>query len=220
MPLLFACGAEDQEAVSDFNLHETMPFEGERSWEFISTDDELGWAMIAELRGLDETFTDRDVYLVDYKADCRTEGIDCEEGEILRTIAWSSDAANGVQLHAFMQGPANITYDPPIEVMPASMGTSTPVETVTDGFSWTSTLIGFEHCPTRMPQNWGAGCAHFVLEDGDGDSWSNEGLAGDYWAIAGQGIVAIQLEGSEHLWELSGAQCDDSDTCEQTTTSE
>ncbi len=207
-------------------MYEMFPFDGIRTWEFVNTDEELSYSMIATMREQDpEAKEPKDGvprYTIDYAKHCRGADPDCYEGEIMRTITWSSDLTEGVRIHDYEDTNGLIEFGTAIQLAPSEMERDDVEETKTDGYTWTSTLIGAENCPVRMNVDW-EDCMHLVLDDGDGDDTTNTGLVGDYWAIAGFNVVAILLTadittGPEDeewgQWELTDHECEPLEDCD------
>ena len=193
---------------------DAFPFDGNRTWEFINTDDTVSYKLVAETREVKpDDSADYSVYTVDYSVDCVAADATCEQGELLRSIGWSSDAQNGVMIHSFENQNFGVDYEPPIWLSDSDARVGVPLTTMTDGFEWTATLEGFEHCPVWLNADWGPNCAHFSLDDGDMTGGVNHGLTGHYWAIDGQGVVAIQLDGEAGMWQLSESNCYPEEAC-------
>ena len=76
----------------------------------------------------------------------------------------------------------------------------------------TATFVGFEACPVRLNVDWRE-CVHITLEDDDADPITNGDVTGDYWAIVGQNIIALQLTTDVNQWQLSKIACEPLDTC-------
>ena len=213
LPLLAACGSPQEPESAPTPVWDNFPFDGSRTWEFVNTDATVPYKLVAHSDGIpDEAFEGHNVYPVTYSTDCVTG--DCED-ELLRTIWWSSDIVDGVLIHAYEEGSWSPTYEPPLRLSPPDSTFDTPIETITDGFEWTSRLEAFEHCPVHMNTDWGPDCARFVVEDGDDEAWTNEGLTGTWWAIKGVGVVAFELEGETGRWQLSGFECEPTEDDEE-----
>jgi len=214
--LLAGCAPPDNYEFSGTIVWDLFPFDGNRTWEFINTDETVTYKLKAQTRPGDPDSELSDlynIYRVDYMTNCVASDPSCVEDEIIRTVGWSSDVQNGVLIHSFQQDSWDVVYDPPIQVSAPEMLVDETLTTVTDGFNWTSTLVGFEHCPVHMNVDWGPNCGHFTLDDGDGDELSNFGLSGDYWAIKGQNVVSLLLLGETGDWQLSESSCEPDEEC-------
>lgn len=224
LPLLVlaaGCGPQDNIATSGEELWQHFPFDGVRTWEYISTDLSLSYKLIGQMREEDpdsEVNAEHNVYHIDYSTDCVAADPECVDGEVIRTVAISSDY-DGVWIHTFAQGSATVTFDPPLVVAPDEVKVGEVVETTTDGIKWNSVLVGFEPCDgfVRMQGESfkASNCsAHLTLSDGDNNPDTNYGLAGDYWVARGLGIVGISLDGDDGaIWGLSKMICEPDDDC-------
>ena len=196
-------------------MYELFPFDGIRTWEFISTDEELAYSLVGTMREQDpDAKVPKDgatLYTIDYTKNCRGADAGCTTGEVLRSITWSSHIEEGVRIHDFEDANGLVEYNPPIVVATAKMERDDVAETKADGYTWSSTLKATEACSVQMNVDW-PDCVHFTLDDGDGDDTTNPGLVGDYWAIAGFNVVTFQLvsdivivdEEEVGQWELVG----------------
>jgi hypothetical protein len=214
--LAIGCTPDDQYQLGGLTMYDLFPFDGNRTWEFINEDKAVTWWLRAETREedpIDDLVEGHTVYHVDYTKYCRGEDENCTEGDLVRSIGWSSDVNDGVLIHSFTQGPAELTYDPPLQVAGREMNVGDVSETTTDGYNFTSTLVAMEFCPVEINNDWGPNCAHFRIEDGDTDPVSNQGLVGDYWAVKGLNVVAIDLEGDFGAWGLQTHECTPDEDC-------
>jgi len=207
-------------------MYEYFPFDGIRTWEFISTDEDLPHTMVATMREPDpDAKAPKDginLYTIDYSKHCRGADGSCIEGDLIRTITWSSDLEDGVRIHDYEDATTGlIEFNPPILIAPEKMERDETAVTDTGGFTWTSTLIATETCPVHMNVDW-TDCIHFSLDDGDGDINTNPGLVGDYWAIVGYNVVAVELAAEVSMvdgeevgqWQLSDHDCEPLEECD------
>ena len=207
-------------SVGGEGLWQHFPFDGSRTWEYISTDTDLSYKLVGKMRAEDpdpEVSEDYNIYHIDYSTKCVSADPDCIDDEIVRTLGISSDVTNGTLLHNFSQGSADLTFDPPLVIAPKESKVGEAVATATDGTTWNATLIGFEPCDNVVRMQGDdfaiANCsAHLLLEDADTNPDTNYGIAGDYWVAKGLGIAGISLEGDdEHVWGLSKLTCEETD---------
>ncbi len=209
-----ACDKENPYTFSGTDMYELFPFDGDvRTWEYINVDESLSYRLVAKTRIEDpvEGGSYR-IYNVDYTTDCVQTDPTCVEDELIRTVGISSDVVNGVLIHTVESNGSVINYDPPLALADKEMKPGDTVVTETDGQTFTATFVGVEFCPVRLNVDW-RDCAHITLEDGDADPLTNADIVGDYWAIAGQNIVAIQLSLDTDQWQLSAVACEPDDTC-------
>ncbi len=215
--VLTGCGRGDYKPEYDgAAMYKLFPFDGLRTWEFVSDDEDLSYGLVATMRDPEgsETVSGTHLYTVDYAMDCRGPDQDCVQGEVLRTITWSSQSDEGVRVHDYEDADGFIAFEPPIQVADATMKRGDVAET--DGSTWTSSLGATESCQVRLNVNW-PDCAHFTLDDGDDDETTNPGLVGEYWAIASYNVVTISLtadltvvdDNEVGQWELSKHECTD-----------
>lgn len=223
--LLTGCPPQDNIDVSGNELYQHFPFDGVRAWEYISDDLELSYKLAGNMREEDpdpEISEDYNIYHVDYSTNCVAADPDCVDGEIIRSIGFSSDVSNGTLMHSFVQGTVNIDFDPPLVISPKEVKVGEVTTTDTDNTTWSSTLIGFETCEGVVYMQGAdferSNCsAHIQLSDGDNFPDTNYGLAGDYWVAKGLGIVGISLEGDDgHIWGLSKMDCEPLEDCDGT----
>lgn len=221
--LLTGCPAQDQFTTDGLELWEHFPFDGTRSWEYISTNLELDYKLQGDMRPDDpdpEVSEDYNIYHIDFTQNCVNPDSGCVDGQLVRTLGFSSDITNGTLIHTFNQGSVNIEFDPPLVVAPKEFDTVGQTEdTSTDGITWSSTLVGFEPCSNVIAMQGSdfekSNCsAHLTLSDNDNFPDTNYGLAGDYWVAKGLGIVGISLEGDDgEIWGLSKMDCEPLEEC-------
>jgi hypothetical protein len=184
-------------------IWEMLPFDGQRTWEYTSTDLELPYRLVASSILEPEKKGDRNIYSVEYLTDCVGADPDCVDGEVIRRVKWSSDVLDGVFIHAYDDGGGYIDLDPPLHFAEKEMLRDESVETETAGALWTSTFLGIEECPINLTASWPE-CARMELTSNNGDGFP---LAGTYYLTAGNGTAALQLSTEEGLWELSSLDC-------------
>lgn len=221
LPLLAGCIPEDGITSGSEVLWQHFPFDGLRTWEYVSTDLEVTYKLVGTMREDDpnpEVSEDYNVYHVDFTTKCVAADPSCVDGGLVRTIAFSSDVSNGSLIHKFVQGSLDVDYDPPLVIAPDDVNVGESYETITDGQKWSSTLVAFEPCDgivkMQGDQYAASNCsAHLQLTDGDANSDTNQGLAGDYWVAKGLGIIGIKLEGDDGTWGLSKLECEPAEDC-------
>jgi hypothetical protein len=195
-----------QESIPTYDgvgLHDLFPFDGERTWTFLNEDIDVSHFLTGVLTPEPEHRGEHSVYRVDYGTDCRAEDPDCIEGEVLRTLLWSSSSEHGVFLHGYELGEAAIDFDPPVQVAARKGKRGDSWTTTTAGASWTSTFVGMEWCPVDMAVEW-SDCGHFEISTTTGDGHP---VVGDYWAKYGYNVVAVSVPGDPGMWQLSDHDC-------------
>jgi hypothetical protein len=188
-----------------------FPFDGEREWAYISTDSTLPYALLATMDGLPERINGKNVYTVVYEVDCRTNSPDCDDGQRLFVLRWSSDASDGVYVHQYGVGEDPfIAFDPPIHLATDNMDPDDSLTTASNGASWTSTMGQFTGCPVRLSQDI-PNCGTWTVGPDAGDGFP---LAGQWWAVKSIGVTTIQLTGESGVWELSEWDCSPDTECD------
>jgi len=190
-----------------------FPFDGSRTWDYISTDTSLPYKVQATCDGQAERIKGKNVYTVQYAKDCVAISDDCVQGELQYQIRWSSDAVDGVFVHAFALGEDDFTdFDPPLQITSDTEKKDDAYTTSTGGASWTSTDVGTEACPVRVAADWPE-CAHWNVTTDGGDGVP---VAGDWWTVAGNGVAAYQLGTDSGQWQLSDFDCQTDADCDGT----
>lgn len=186
-----------------------FPFDGVRTWEFISSDMSLTFKRKAAMRSTEPDVLDGvNTYPIDYHVICVQNDPDCVTG-VERSLSWSSDKVDGVYIWEWTEGQnPTVYFDPPLHVADAEMKVGEVLTTETAGYTFTSTLTAFEECPIRY-QGGPAKCARITISDGDDDPETGKGLVGDYWAGTNYNIVGFQFPEDEGVWQLSSHVCDD-----------
>jgi hypothetical protein len=190
--------------------YELFPFDCERTWEFTSTDTTLAYKLAAVSDTPPEPTGDgTNVYTLRYVTQCLGADPDCVDGDVDRKIQWSSTVGDGVHVHGFALGDEAITkFDPPMQLAlenmkkaldPENPGPGEFAETITNGATWRSVLTAIEACPVKMAVDWDE-CYRFEVTTDGGDGIP---VAGTWWAIAGQGVVAFEVAGDSGQWQAS-----------------
>ncbi len=201
-------GTDDPSGPVD-NVWKMFPFDGQRTWEYINVDDTVTWTLVGTMQSDQPILKDGlNVYTIDYTKHCVGTDSDCVEGELVRTVAWSSDPVDGVHIHRWEQDGAPLAFEPPVKLAGSDMATGEPTETATTGALWTSELVDLEECPVYLTVvDWPL-CGRFHLT-GEG-----VGLPGDYWAVRSAGIVAMELTDGMPRWELLATDCTPDEGCD------
>ena len=178
-------------------MNEYFPFDGEREAEYINDDIEnVPWKLVIEKISPTE--------LVDTAEVVEMEWTNFDTGDVLGSVRWSSDSSNSVQIHGYSDAAGEyITFDTPIQVTDDSnyMRKGDSVVTETNGFTFTSTLVGVESCPVIWTtDDWE--CEHILIDDGDGDDMAGPLFAGDYWLVTRYGPAWMKLTGDDQKWVL------------------
>lgn len=189
-------------------MQQLFPFDGLRTWEYISTDESVPHKLVGRMRSMEpEVMEGMNVYTVDYTKFCLANDPGCVDGDPVRTVKWASDEIKGVYIMEWSEGGGSaVTFEPPLMFADVEMKRDDTIETETGGAVWRLALDGFEECPVRMQVDWPE-CARLSLTADGGTG--GQGLAGQYWAARGQNLVAMQIEGEGGTWELSKVTCEE-----------
>lgn len=195
---LLLAGCDSEVTYSGFDMTRYFPFDGERTWEFVSTDTSIPYKLVSTMDSNHSTGPDGEfVYAVSTSAVC-VDTESCTDAWV-RSIAWSSDRTFGTRVHSLETPSGTTTFDPPLQMTDPDALTGDSVSTDVGGTEWTVTFEGLDTCPVIWTDQWGDQCIHLVLDDGGAGSE----LAGDYWAITQYNVVAFALAGDTGTWELS-----------------
>ena len=203
-PAVLMVGCEPQTAFTGMVMSGLFPYDGDRTWEYISTDQELPYKLIATTVG-SERHDGRNVYTVQYAKECLASDPTCVTGEVLRTVRWSSTSGDGVHIWGYTLGGSNpVEFDPPVQVALDTMKRDDVAETRVDGADWTSTMLGTDICPIAFTANWDE-CGVLRIETTATDGYP---ITGTYYAARRNNLAAIELEGDTGRWELSDFDCE------------
>lgn len=203
--LLAACAGNI--TYSGFAMADFFPFDGERTWEFTNTDASVGYTVHATLDSASEMVDGIAVYTVRYtQCDLAGDSGDCTPVPWrLSEIRWSSGGGGGVLIHGYTDTSGPVTLAPPL-MLAESQGAPRDVWTTdTAGQTFTSTFSSLSDCPVQMDVEW-TDCAHLdVDDDADPATATTHPLAGQWVAVAGFNVIAMQLSGDPGQWQLSDA---------------
>ena len=174
-----------------------FPFDGERSWEFISTDTTVGRKIVATLDTTPEDSASHTIYTITSTLECLDVDPECPGSELLRTVRWSSDQTDGVLIHSWDEGGDKTTFDPPLQLALPRMAVGEVAETQTGGVSYTSTFDAITDCPVQWTDAW-TECVKLTVDDGGAGTLP----AGTWYAVSGYNVVSFQLTGDTGQWEL------------------
>jgi hypothetical protein len=206
---LAGCQPKNTFSGSGIDITQFFPFDGDavQHWEFINRDSAVSYKLVADQSPVIEESPDGQIYAVDWTIECVSADPYCVPG-LTKTVKWRVTESRGVFLHGVSDGLGNTTnFTPPIQLAEAEMNTDDTVQTVTNGATFTATYLGYETCPVRWAVDWGDDCIHINLDDGDGNPDTNGLVTGDYWAIIGFNVVAVQSQSDSDVWELSTFDC-------------
>lgn len=200
MALLVGCSGPTDPGGPGFVMEGYFPFDGDRTWRFLNDDQAVPYRLIGRMSNTEGS---NGRYTVAFERECVTAGVDCTDGPRWSTT-WSSDATDGVFLHAWsLEGGAETALDPPLQVSDARAERGEVMESDTAGTHFTSTLERLEACPVAMAADFDT-CARISIS---ADSGEVPPLTGTYWAASGFNVVAMELAWDEGRWELSNHDC-------------
>lgn len=175
------------------STYEYFPFEGERTWTYVADTDAVSpnvdYNLFVDKAGsrMDGT---TEIVLLEYRKND-------ESGDLLYSIEWSSDNANGVRVWSYeVQGGDSVTFDDPILFSSYQMVVGDEVTSSSNGIEITSTLAGLEDCPNYWTDNvWT--CLHFTVEGAEVP------FAGDWWGAGSWGASRFQNPYVDQEWVLA-----------------
>lgn len=195
--LLVACPGTPPTYTGTKITPDYFPMDGDL-WSYINQDPSIDWVMNAEKVEPVETLEDgTEVWTWEYSV---------EEGDLLARVKWSSKGGEALRIHAWSEGTGDfVVFDPPIALTPDDgyMLRDESVTTETGGYTFTSTLVGQETCDTQWYPEGNWECAHFILDDGDGDDMAGPFFAGEYWLVPRYGIAWMKITGYAEKWDLA-----------------
>jgi len=197
-PIVFIGCAGEAEETLPFDVSEAFESTENAEWEFMNENPAVSYKLIGTL-AVDRA--DADVYTVKYAKHCMANDASCETGELVRAISWSNDALNGVLIHEINDAGVETVFEPPLALAASEMYNADFMVTETAGYTWTSTLVASETCPVDITGGIGEDCLRISLSDG-GMGATNPALVGEYWAVSGYGIVAMDVASDEGRWKL------------------
>ena len=197
--LLLACTGGDGlpepkvEPGSGLRTDVFFPTDGTRRAEYVNAaPDEVPWLLVVEK--LEPTELVGGVELVTF------EWSRSDTEEVLGAVKWAQD--DGIAIYGWAEGTgAFVMFDPPIVLSDNKMYRGDVIETVTGGYTFTSTYIGPEDCTVAWGLDW-QDCPHFTLDDGDGDPMAGPLFAGDYWLVERYGPAWMHTTGYAGKWDL------------------
>jgi hypothetical protein len=190
--VLLACTGT-QPAFKGTQMEEYFPLDGERRAAYGSFEGGNGYDLVVTKVLPTESADGVEIVTFEHSNE--------ETGEILGAVKWSN--SEGVQIHGYRPDASSdfVTFDTPVIFATEYMMRNDAVTTETNGFTFTSTLVGFEDCPVLWGQSW-TDCAHVRLDDGDGDDASGPLFAGDYWLVTRYGPAWMTTTGVVENWNL------------------
>ncbi|MDG1479759.1 MAG: hypothetical protein P8R54_09210 [Myxococcota bacterium] len=177
------------------NTDDYFALDGERSWKYRQEDLDVEWRMEASKSGT-VSKGNTEVVTIDYSV--------LDPAELLYSIDWSSDSSGGILVHGYsVEDGETVAFDEPVGMADSPMKPGELVETITNGMTYTSELVGVETCANDwVTEPWD--CLHFTVSDGVDDDTSAP-FVGDWWIAADWGTSRFQPAGYDTPWILSEA---------------
>ena len=199
-------------------MNDFFPFDGVRTWEFISSDTTVPYLMNAELGQTPELVEEgvTKVYTLSYSTSCPAGVADCTEDMEgwVRDIKLS-EGGRGARIHGFDSpetGP--VVFEPPITLAARTMEVTDTVTTTTGGETFTTRFDNYgDFCDVPYTSEWNQ-CIVLTLCNGVFETNPDNGveecvddgdphpLSGVYTAVAGYNIIAFELAGDPGRWQL------------------
>ncbi len=190
--LLAASCEPTQPVYQGFVMEDFFPFDGSRSWHYISDNVDLEYKIVATLDTAPEEAHDgsTDIYTVNMVTECIGLDPDCEDGQEVGSYRMSASQTYGTLYWGYSNPEEGVvTFDPPIQISGRTMKVgdveyTTTMRNGTDGLSFTSQMIAQEHCEVEWTDSWD-GCLKIQISEEN-----NAAPSGTYWAITNYNIVA------------------------------
>ncbi len=200
--LLALAACENPVSYGGVQMRPYFPFDGARTWEFVSSDTSIGYRLLGTLEAETTTGHDGDVeiFTVAYSRKCPQSAVDCTE-DWIRDVRWSAHSYHGIEIWGYESPSGSVVYNPPLKFALGEMLGGDQTTTTTGGSVWTSTFEGLATCPVTWTAEWGDRCARYTLETDGTDTL----LAGEWYAITQYNVVAFQLTSDTGIWQLDYA---------------
>ena len=193
--LALGCSGTSYE-YGGYKTFEYFALDGQRAWEYVQDDSEVAWKLeVNKMFPVTETETQEIVTLEYAKQD---------PVEYLFSVKWSSDSAEGIQVHDWEQDGAWVGPDSPVTIAEYQMTPGEIVESSGGGFDFATTFEGVESCPNHWiseDNTWD--CLVFTIDDGDGDDMAGAPFAGTWWLAKGWGASRFVPTGYDEPWVLA-----------------
>jgi hypothetical protein len=194
---------KDQFGYDGYPMDDFFPFDGQRSWTFTSTDDTIPYTVVGVLNTTPETAADgASVFTIDYTTHCLGEDTGCVDGDYrLRSLSMSSDQIRGTEFHGFdAESTGPVVLDPPVQITEDRGVPDDVITSDSGGETWMTTFDQIGECPVLMSVDWDQ-CIKLQIRDADGNETSP--LHGDWYAVTGYNVIAMQLMDDTGQWQLS-----------------
>jgi hypothetical protein len=215
---LLACNGGNPYTVAGFHMSEFFPFDGTRSWTFVSDDPAIPYQVFAELQPEPEVITEGDapldIFTVTYNTVCVGSDPACVDGPFrVSEMQWSSKTGKGVRIHGYATPDGgHVTLDPPF-TLAGSMGKAEDAWTTEiNGATWTSTFTKFvAQCPVLWSDSF-VDCPQLDVDA------AGAPIGGTWYAATGWGLVgfafegeSVDADGNPYVWKLLRAEFTEAD---------
>ena len=201
MTLAIGCG-DNKFEYAGFQTHKYFPIDGEtRHWEYYSED--TSYLIRVDMLSPKTSSGSTDIATLEYTQ--------VSPRKLLWTMQWSSDSADGVQVHGYMleegattgsgddTGDAGgdtggssinaeigtwVSFDPPVQISKYQMAPGESVETTTGGVTYTSTLEEQKKCPNNWVAEDPWDCLVFKVEGDNGAPFVGTWEMATKWGVS------------------------------------
>jgi hypothetical protein len=221
--LLTQSACEPTYTYVGYQMWDHVPLDADRTWTY-ANDGDAGFELAVHKAESPAIQADQDIFIFEHT--------NAETGDLLMEVQWSSDSLYGVLIHGYttyVSAPAGpgttdsgtpdtgetgdpptvgetVVYDPPVQFAGERMAPGDSEETVTGGYTFTSSFPYTEACPNHWTQDWNE-CLKIELDDGDGDDTTGSLIAGEYWLVTRYGIAWFEPTGAPDKWVLKKHAC-------------
>lgn len=201
---LLACDGGGTQPYAGLKVSDYFGVDGQRHAVYNNEDTTITWQLNVEKKDQTNLVDGREVVTFEY-----TRG---DTFEVLGSIQISVVPGDEVLAHGYSLGATGetLTFDPPVALTADDdamlMGDEVVTETTDSGgtkWNFTSTLVEqVSECPTTFSKDF-AKCAHFFIDDGDGDDLTGPLFTGDYTLVNAWGPAYMTIPGWETEWTLT-----------------
>ena len=199
-----ACTDGGVQPYAGLKVSDYFGLDGERLGIYNNDDTTITWQLNIEKKNQTALVDGRELVTFEYSRS--------DTFEILGSAQYSVVPGEEVLVHAYSMGATGelLAFDPPVLLTESDDAMSNGDAVVTEtkdsgGTSWTftSTLVEqVPECPTTFSSDFEK-CAHFTIDDGDGDDAVGPLFGGDYTLVNAWGPAYMQPPGWEQPWELT-----------------
>lgn len=188
------CGSEPELLGDQMRVY--FPFDGTRTWSFISTNQSISYKVIATLEPARGQVGSEE-YPIRYTKRCVGNDPSCVDGEWLYTQWWRY--SSGAFMTAFDSPEGNTFFDPPLQFTTDRMVRTDTVETNTGGATWTVEFVGKEPCPSRWNAASLPDCVRMTASGG------TSAVAMTYFFVPDWMLGGFQWGDSPDTWQIERA---------------